>query len=299
MRLTSYRAAGIEAAGIIAGDRVVDVGAVLGLEPMPMRQVISGGRPLIDRLRGVIDSTKVTAISPRGMTMIAPLPDPGKIVAIGLNYVDHITEATMTQPTEPLVFAKFPSSVIGPGEAIEFDRGLTDGVDFEAELGVVIGRRARHVRAEDALDFVFGYTCLNDVSARDLQFADGQWVRSKSLDTFCPIGPWIVTADEVPDPQNLAISCTVSGVELQSASTADMIFGVVDLIALLSRSFTLNPGDIVATGTPPGVGWFRTPRRTLRDGDEVVVAIEGIGELRSPVRTTGLPRAVDQPSPAA
>ena len=195
----------------------------------------------------------------------------------------------MTLPAEPLVFAKFPSSIVGPGEAIAFDRGLTDAVDFEAELGAVIGRRARDVRVEDALDHVFGYTCLDDVSARDLQFSDGQWVRAKSLDTFCPIGPWVVTADDVPDPQRLAISCTVSGEVLQSASTGDMIFGVAELIARLSRSFTLEPGDLIATGTPPGVGWFRTPRRLLRDGDEVVVEIGGVGRLSNPVRTTGRP----------
>ena len=197
----------------------------------------------------------------------------------------------MTQPQEPLVFAKFPSSIIGPGETMTFDRGLTDGVDVEAELGAVIARRARDVHAQDALDHVFGYTCVNDVSARDLHFRDGQWVRAKSLDTFCRLGPWIVTADEIPDPQALLIGCTVSGTVLPSASAADMIFDVAELIARLSHSFTLEPGDLLATGTPPGVGWFRKPGRILRDGNEVVVTIGQIGELLSPVRATGGPAA--------
>ncbi len=254
-----------------------------------MRGVIADGPRVLDRLRTAVGDGATAPIPAGAWTALAPLPHPGKIVAIGLNYIDHAAEAAMTLPPEPLVFAKFPSSIVGPGEAIAFDRGLTDAVDFEAELGVVIGRRARDVRVEDALDHVFGYTCLDDVSARDLQFSDGQWVRAKSLDTFCPIGPWIVTADEVPDPQRLAISCTVSGEVLQAASTGDMIFGVAELIARLSRSFTLEPGDLIATGTPPGVGWFRTPRRLLRDGDEVVVEIGGIGRLSNPVRTTGRP----------
>jgi 2-keto-4-pentenoate hydratase/2-oxohepta-3-ene-1,7-dioic acid hydratase in catechol pathway len=219
-----------------------------------------------------------------GVRLLAPLAAPGKVVAIGLNYVDHVAESKATAPTEPLVFAKFPSSIVGPGEPITWDPGLTDGVDFEAELGVVIGRPARRVSAERALEHVFAYTCLNDVSARDLQLRDGQWVRGKSLDSFCPIGPWLVTADEIPDPQSLAISCDVSGERLQSASTADMIFGVAELIARLSHSFTLEAGDLIATGTPPGVGWFREPRRVLRDGDEVVVSVERVGSLSNPVR---------------
>jgi 2-keto-4-pentenoate hydratase/2-oxohepta-3-ene-1,7-dioic acid hydratase in catechol pathway len=219
-----------------------------------------------------------------GLRLLAPLPAPRKVVAIGLNYIDHVAESKAAVPTEPVVFAKFPSSIVGPGEPITWDAGLTDGVDFEAELAVVIGRPARRVRPERALDHVFAYTCLNDVSARDLQFRDGQWVRGKSLDSFCPIGPWLVTADEIPDPQSLAISCDVSGERLQSASTADMIFGVAELIARLSHSFTLEAGDLIATGTPPGVGWFREPRRVLRDGDEVVVWVERVGSLSNPVR---------------
>lgn len=216
--------------------------------------------------------------------LLSPVTDPGKIIAIGLNYVDHAAEAGRAIPDEPVIFAKFTSSIVGPGAEIRWSRRQTDGVDYEAELAVVIGRTATDVPVEQALDHVFGYTCLNDVSARDLQYNNGgQWVRSKSLDTFCPIGPTLVTADEIADPQALAISCTVNGDVLQQATTADMIFPVADLVSRLSRLFTLEPGDVIATGTPPGVGWHRKPRRVLRDGDEVVVRIEGVGELRNTV----------------
>ena len=214
-------------------------------------------------------------------SLLAPIDDPGKVVAIGLNYVDHATEVTMDLPAEPLVFAKFPSSIVGPGAEIRWSRSVTDAVDVEAELAVIIGRPARNVSVEAALDHVFGYSCLNDVSARDLQFGDGQWVRGKSLDTFCPIGPWIVTADEIPDPQALAIRCRVGNETLQDGSTGDMIFGVAELVSRLSRAFTLEPGDVIATGTPPGIGWAREPKRLLRDGEMVAVEIEGIGVLEN------------------
>ena len=213
--------------------------------------------------------------------LLAPIDDPGKVVAIGLNYVDHAAEVTMALPTEPLVFAKFPSSIVGPGAHIRWSRSVTDAVDFEAELAVVIGRSARNVPVGSALSHVFGYTCLNDVSARDLQFADGQWVRGKSLDTFCPIGPWIVTADEIPDPQALGIRCRVGDETLQDATTGDMIFGVAELISRLSHAFILHPGDVIATGTPPGVGWARDPKRLLGDGETVTVQIDGIGSLEN------------------
>jgi len=216
--------------------------------------------------------------------LTAPLRRPAKVVAVGVNYADHAAEGNVALPAEPLLFTKFSSSIIGPGDPITWDPALTDAVDYEAELAVVIGRLARNVPLDAALDHVFGYTCLNDVSARDLQFGDGQWVRGKSLDTFCPVGPWIVTADEIPDPQALTVECEVSGEILQSASTADMIFGVAELVSRISRSFTLEPGDLIATGTPPGVGYFREPQRLLRNGDEVVVRIGAVGELRNPVR---------------
>lgn len=225
-----------------------------------------------------------TGVVVRDAPLLAPVSDPRKVVAIGLNYVDHAAEVSMALPAEPLVFAKFPSSIVGPGAAIEWAEDVTTQVDYEAELAVVIGRPARNVAPERALDHVFGYTCLNDVSARDLQFRDGQWVRGKSLDTFCPIGPWLVTADEIPDPSDLRITCSVGAERLQDASTADLIFSVPELIARLSRVFTLEPGDVIATGTPPGVGFSRDPKRFLRDGETVVVEIERVGRLENPTR---------------
>ena len=223
--------------------------------------------------------------------LLAPVPNPSKVVAIGLNYADHAAEGGQPTPKAPLIFAKFPSTIVGPDDEVTWDRGLTNRVDYEAELGVVIGRAARNVSEEDALDHVFGYTCINDVSARDLQFGDGQWVRGKSLDTFCPVGPWIVTADEIPDPQTLRIEAIVNGEALQSSTTANMFFGVRTIIAHCSRAFTLQPGDLIATGTPAGVGIYKKPPRLLEDGDEMIIRIEQIGDLRNRCRVWGEPRA--------
>lgn len=204
---------------------------------------------------------------------------PRKIVAIGLNYLDHIRETGMEAPTIPLVFAKFPSCVVGPADTIDVDPNVTQQVDWEVELAVVMGRRASHVDEDAALEHVFGYTVANDVSARDVQFSDGQWVRGKSLDSFCPLGPTVVTADEIGDPQSLGLSTTVNGEIVQSSSTSEMLFGVAALIAFCSRSFTLERGDVLLTGTPWGCGGFMDPPRYLRDGDLVECHVEGIGSL--------------------
>jgi len=216
--------------------------------------------------------------------LLAPLLAPGSIVAIGLNYLDHCREFGTPPPEAPMVFAKLPSSVCGPGEAIEWSPALTGAVDWEAELGVVIGRVAKDVPVASALDFVFGYTVVNDVTARDVQAAEAQWVRAKSLDTFCPLGPVVVTADELRDPQTLAIRSRVNGETMQDSSTAEMIFGVAELVSRLSQSFTLRPGDVIATGTPLGVGAFREPPRFLGAGDVVEVEVEGIGTLKNACR---------------
>ena len=215
-------------------------------------------------------------------TLLPPVV-PGKIVAIGLNYQDHIRESGQAPPQVPLVFAKFTTSVIADGVPIRLPQDLTERVDWEVELAVVIGRRARDVSEADALDHVFGYTIGNDISARDLQFADGQWVRAKSLDTFCPLGPVLVTADEIPDPQGLRLICRVNGEVMQDATTDLMIFGVAELISFCSHSFTLEPGDVILTGTPWGCGEFMEPKRSLAPGDVVECEIEGIGTLRNPV----------------
>lgn len=280
MRFARYLIDGRSKLGVVEGDNVTEI---IGRSEEAELLLLELGRA--DSLpRG--RSLPLSAVD-----LLAPIV-PGKIVAVGLNYRDHAAESGSTMPREPILFAKFPSAVVGPFDAIEWDRSITDEVDFEAELAVVICRRARNVEEKEALSFVGGYMCLNDVSARDLQFRDGQWTRGKSLDSFCPTGPWIVTADEVPNPQKLGISCTVSGEVLQEATTADMYFGVADLISWISRQFALNPGDVVATGTPPGVGYFRKPKRLLADGDTVTVAIEKLGELRNTCRAFGAPRVL-------
>ena len=208
---------------------------------------------------------------------------PGKIVCVGLNYVDHAREVALDLPERPLLFAKWPNAVIGDGEPIVIPAGV-EQVDYEAELAAVIGDRVKGVSIENALETVAGYTCLNDVSARVLQFADGQWTRAKSLDTFCPIGPRVVPRDEVGDPQSLRIACRLNGETVQDASTADMIFSVAELISFVSETITLEQGDVIATGTPPGVAFGRPEPRFLRPGDTVEVEIERVGVLRNPVR---------------
>jgi 2-keto-4-pentenoate hydratase/2-oxohepta-3-ene-1,7-dioic acid hydratase in catechol pathway len=205
---------------------------------------------------------------------------PGKIVAIGLNYMDHVRESGGKPPERPLVFAKFPSAVINHEEQIRIPRKLTERVDWEVELAVIIGRRAVRVDVDNALSYVRGYTVANDVSARDLQFADVQWVRGKSLDTFCPLGPKLV---ELEDPQNLKLTTRVNGKVMQDSNTSEMIFGVAELISFCSHHFTLEPGDAILTGTPWGCGEFMDPKVSLKHGDVVECEIEGVGLLRNSV----------------
>ena len=211
-----------------------------------------------------------------------PIDRPGKIVCVGLNYRDHAEEQGTELPGAPLLFAKWPNALIGPGEPIVIPR-ISKQVDYEAELGVVIGERVRGISEQDALHAVRGYICLNDVSARDLQFSDGQWTRGKSPDTFCPIGPQLAPASAVPDPQKLGIRCVLNGELMQDSTTANMIFTVAEIIAYASETMTLEPGDLIATGTPAGVGVFRDPPVFLKPGDEITIAIEGLGELTNPV----------------
>ena len=212
-----------------------------------------------------------------------PFERPGKIVCVGMNYRAHAEEQGRTAPDHPILFAKWPTALIGPGDPIVLP-AISQSIDHEAELGVVLGARVKGVSVEHALEAVRGYVCANDVSARDLQRADRQFTRAKSLDTFCPVGPVLVPAVEVPDPQALRIRCLVNGEVRQDSSTADMVFSVAELIAFASEAITLEPGDLILTGTPGGVGEFRDPPLYLRDGDEVSVEIEGIGTLTNPVR---------------
>ena len=206
---------------------------------------------------------------------------PQKIVCVGLNYRDHAEEQGTALPERPLLFAKWPNTLIGNGDAIRIPP-ITEQVDYEAELGVVIGRRASRVAADDALDCVLGYVVANDVSARDLQFSDGQWVRGKTLDTFLPVGD-LVPASEVPDPQALPIRAILNGEVLQDSNTSRMVFGVAEIISFVSQAITLEPGDLILTGTPAGVGAFRDPKVWLRPGDEITIEIDGVGSITNPV----------------
>lgn len=247
-----------------------------------MLDIIRAGESVLSELRTILGRTDEHGpelVDTAGVEILAPIPRPPKIVAVGLNYMDHCRETGSEPPKRPLLFAKFPSSVTGHKALIEWREGDTNQVDYEAELAVIIGRRARAVKAADAFEFIFGYTALNDVSARDLQFADGQWVRGKSLDTFCPMGPHIVTREEVPDPQGLRIVCRVNGEALQDSNTGEMIFDIPALIEYITRSITLESGDVIATGTPSGVGFSRKPPVYLKQGDEVEVYLDRIGSL--------------------
>ena len=211
-----------------------------------------------------------------------PIDRPSKIICVGLNYRDHAEEQGAPLPEAPLLFAKWPNALIGPGEPIRIPPIVTK-CDYEAELGVVIGERVRNASAENALEAVAGYICVNDVSARNLQFADGQWTRGKSPDTFCPVGPALVPRDQVPDAQALSIRAVLNGETVQESTTANMVFGVADLIEYITRTVTLEPGDLIATGTPAGVGAFRKPPVFMQPGDEITIEIEGLGSLTNPV----------------
>lgn len=246
-----------------------------------LRTIAPPGAGVREMLAGTL--THEEAILDPTSRILPPLV-PGKIVAIGLNYLDHIREAGVEPPARPLIFAKFPSTVIADGDEIAFDPTVAKRVDWETELAVVIGSRARDVAEKSALEHVFGYTIANDVSARDLQFADGQWIRGKNLDSFCPLGPGIVTTDEIVDPQALALRTRVNGRLVQDSSTAEMLFPVAALISYCSHLFTLEPGDVLLTGTPWGCGEFASPPTHLGEGDVVVSEIEGIGTITNRVR---------------
>ena len=212
----------------------------------------------------------------------APIPRPGKVICIGLNYRDHAEESGMDVPTSPVTFSKFPNSVIGPNAEVIIPPGSVES-DYEAEFGIVIGKQATRVSEADAMEHVLGYVCINDVSARDFQFADGQWQRGKSPDTYCPMGEAVVTRDEIADPHNLRIQLRLNGDTMQDSSTNQLVFGVEALVSFLSQWTTLEPGDVIPTGTPPGVGFARKPPVYIQPGDVMEVEIEGLGILKNPV----------------
>lgn len=229
------------------------------------------------------DKISETAYSYEEVSIKSPVNRPGKVVCVGNNYMDHCIEQNVTPPEKPMIFSKWSSCLTAPGEAIELPED-SQQVDYEAELVVVIGKKGKDIPEEDALDYVFGYTIMNDVSARDVQFADGQWVRGKSYDTFAPIGPVIVTKDDIENPHHLDITLELNGEKLQDSNTKHLIFDIPYIISYLSKGFTFEPGDIIATGTPHGVGVFRDPQIFLQPGDTCKIEIEKIGVLENSVK---------------
>lgn len=269
---------GAPQAGVLVNDQVI---SIAGCGFPTLLPVIEGGAAALAIVERHLAQGHA-GIPLEQVKLHAPIPNPPKLFMIGLNYREHAIESNMAIPTTPTVFSKFNSSIIGPGDTVVLPK-VSQQPDYEAEFAFVIGKRAKHVAAADWKEYVFGYTAINDVSARDLQLATPQWLMGKSCDTFCPMGPVLVTADEIADPHNLQIKITVSGEVLQDSNTKDLIFDIPALIAHITQVMTLEPGDIISTGTPQGVGFARKPPRYLRQGDECVVYVEGIGELHNPV----------------
>ena len=263
-------------AGVLLGDKVVSL-AEAGFHSVI--EVITGGPAALKLVKDAILTAPDFPLSE--VKLLAPMPRPPKIICIGLNYRDHAIESKLEIPKIPVVFSKYPSVTIGPGESIILPKN-SEKPDYEAELAVVIGKNGRHVSAENWQEYVFGYMCLNDVSARDFQMATSQWMIGKTFDTFAPMGPFLVTADEIADPHALDISLDINGEVLQKSNTKELIFRIPQLIAYLSSVFTLEPGDIISTGTPSGVGFSYNPPRWLKPGDNVTVKIAGLGELTNP-----------------
>ena len=278
MKLVTYTQGGRTAVGAVNGDEVVDLQSGDAAIPGDMLTLLDGGRAMMDRARTAVASGKRVAMS--DVTLEAPLR-PRKSLAIGLNYRDHAAESGQDLPKKPVVFYKVGTCIVGPEVAIQKPRA-SDAVDWEAELVFVIGKRGRHIATEDALEHVAGYMCGNDVSVRDWQFHAPTWTMGKGFDTHGPIGPWLVTRDEV-DASNLGIRTHVNGVLKQESNTGQLIFGVPELIAYISTAFTLEPGDVVFTGTPAGVGVSRKPQEFLKIGDTVRVEIDGLGVLENTV----------------
>lgn len=281
MRFVTFEVAGQARPGIIS-----DVDTVLDLSSIgfaSMVQFIEAGADARAKAETLADQSPAQAKHRlQDVKLLAPIPKPRKLICVGLNYRDHAAETGTPIPKVPTIFNKFPTAVIGPGASIILPK-ISKAPDYEAEFAFVIGRGGRHIAAESWAEHVFGYTIVNDVTARDYQRATSQWLMGKTFDTFAPMGPWIVTADAIPDPHELDIQIEVSGETLQDSNTRELIFKIPDLIAFLSSVFTLEAGDIVSTGTPAGVGFVRKPPRYLRPGDEVAVKIPAIGELRNPV----------------
>ncbi len=282
MKLVTFSQNGGARLGALKDEQtIVDLNQADSRLPADMLAFLEAGEAALQMAKAAIAGAKET-IPLASVKLHAPIPKPGKILCIGLNYSDHAAESGQPLPDFPIVFAKYANTVISTGEAIVLPH-VTDQVDYEAELGFVIGKRGRYISEEDALSYVAGYLPINDVSARDYQSRTSQWTMGKTFDTFAPMGPALVTADEIPDPHNLSIKLTIGSDVLQDSSTSKLIFGIPQLVASLSEVMTLEPGDVVSTGTPPGVGAARKPPRFLKVGDVVSVIIEGLGTLTNPV----------------
>ena len=282
MKFCTFRHEAAPRLGALTDLGIVDLQAADPSLPSSLIELLALGDDGLARARAAIDRAEPRHRSPRqSVTLLPPIPNPQKIVCIGLNYRDHAAEVGLDLPEHVTVFAKWPNVLVGDGAPIVIP-AESHRVDYEAELAFVIGRAAHHVAENDAYAYVAGYTCFNDVSVRDYQMRTSQWTLGKVFDTHGPCGPVLVTRDEIPDPHTLRISCSIDGEMLQDSSTSQLVFGIPQLVAELSSIMTLEPGDIVATGTPAGVGTSRKPRRWIRPGERVRVEIERIGALENP-----------------
>jgi 2-keto-4-pentenoate hydratase/2-oxohepta-3-ene-1,7-dioic acid hydratase in catechol pathway len=282
MKLVTYKPAGAGAQlGALVDGKVINLAEASGGRlPNDMRLFVEQGETALQLAQEIAGQGGDNGVPLGDVKILAPISNPSKLIAIGLNYMDHVRESGAKVPQIAVMFTKYTTSIIGPGDDIRWDPAVTSKVDFEAELALVIGKRAKNVKEEEAFDYIFGYLNCHDVSARDLQQERGdQWIMGKSLDTFCPLGPYLVTKDEIADPNNLSIKCLVNGKAMQDSNTREMIFKIPYLIAYLSRGLTLLPGDVITTGTPDGVGGARKPPVFLRNGDVVTVEVEGLGQL--------------------
>ena len=269
---------------VVDGDEAVLISDLLSPAPSTLQQLIEGGDEALAQLREALAAGGAPRHPLNGFSYASAVIAPPAVLAVGLNYAAHSSELGLKTDTAPTVFTLWPNSLAGHGETTSWPRSLSESVDYEAELGVLIGRPAKDVSADEALDAVWGYTVVNDITARDIQFAEAQWSRCKSFDGFTPTGPFVVTADEIADPQDLHIWTVVDGHTVQDASTGQMVRSVATLIAHLSQSITLQPGTLISTGSPGGAGYSRDPQIFLRDRSTVTVGIDGIGSLTTHCR---------------
>jgi 2-keto-4-pentenoate hydratase/2-oxohepta-3-ene-1,7-dioic acid hydratase in catechol pathway len=280
MKLATFTESDQTRVGVVVGDDIVDLSATAPDLPTEMTALLAAGPDALAAAARAAEVGKKLALA--DVHLESPVLRPPKILAIGLNYADHVAESGMETPKLPLVFNKQSTSVVGPGDPFHMPR-ISTALDYEGELGVVIGRPCRHVPKERAVEVIAGYTVVNDVSVRDWQLRTPTWTMGKSFDTHCPMGPWIVTADELPDPHALGLETRVNGELRQSSNTKHLIFDCFALVEHLSTAFTLEPGDVIATGTPGGVGIGQKPPKLLKVGDVVKIAIEGVGEIENAV----------------